>query len=83
LLASLTKYYNNATVRLSWRLDLLAGIPKGYILGYPLPPLTVCSGTETAFETNAETINSLMFNQLRGVSAFSPVFLYGFIEDVA
>jgi hypothetical protein len=40
-----------------------------------LPHLTVCPGTETAFETNAETINSLMFNQLRGVSAFSPVFL--------
>jgi hypothetical protein len=41
---------------------------------YSLPPLTVCPETETAFETNAATINSLMFNQLRGVAAFAPFF---------
>jgi hypothetical protein len=40
-----------------------------------LPPLAVCSGTGTAFEANAATINSLMFNQLRSVSAFAPFFL--------
>jgi hypothetical protein len=32
------------------------------------------SRDRTAFEPNAATINSLMFNQLRGVSAFAPVF---------
>ena len=40
---------------------------------YP-PPLTVCSGTVTAFGTNAATVNLRVFNQLRGVSAFAPIF---------
>jgi hypothetical protein len=39
-----------------------------------LPPLTVCSGTETAFAAHSETINSKVFNQLLGVSALDPNF---------
>jgi hypothetical protein len=39
-----------------------------------LPPLTVCSGKGSAFETNAATINSLTINRLRSVPAFDPVF---------
>jgi hypothetical protein len=37
--------------------------------------LTVCPATDTAFETNAATINSRVVNMLRGVSAFDPIFL--------
>jgi hypothetical protein len=40
------------------------------------------SRDRTAFETNAETINSLMVNQLRSVSAFSPVFSEGTLSDL-
>jgi hypothetical protein len=41
---------------------------------YLLPPLPVCSGTGTAFLTTSATINSSVSNQLRGVSAFAPIF---------
>src|SRR5258708_16928876 len=53
-----------------------------------MPPLTVCRATETAFETHSATINSLRFNKLRGVSAFTPIFSLGgrergnFVEPV-
>jgi hypothetical protein len=40
---------------------------------YPTP-LTVCSATETAFKTNAETTNLWFSNQLHGVTAFAPIF---------
>src|SRR5260370_35270441 len=38
------------------------------------PFLTVCRATETAFETHSATINSLRFNKLRSVAAFTPIF---------
>jgi hypothetical protein len=41
---------------------------------YLLPPLPVCSGTGTAFLTTSATINSSVSNQLRGVTAFDPIF---------
>ncbi len=39
-----------------------------------MPHLTVCRATETAFETHSATINSLRFNKLRSVSAFTRFF---------
>ena len=39
--------------------------------------LTVCRATETAFETHSATINSLHFNKLCSVSAFTPIFSPG------
>jgi hypothetical protein len=42
-----------------------------------MPHLTVCRATETAFETHSATINSLRFNKLRSVAAFTPIFSPG------
>jgi hypothetical protein len=36
-----------------------------------MSPLTVCRATETAFGTHSATINSLRFNKLRSVTAFT------------
>jgi hypothetical protein len=55
---------------------------SGCILGMLFAAFNRLSRDRTAFETNAETINSLMVNQLRSVSAFSPVFSEGTLFDL-